>query len=91
MLKVKKTSRFKSSLKKYRHDKIVIAELRKVLIYLKNRELLPHKYRDHVLKGSLRGIRECHLQPDTLLLYFVIENETLKLIDIGSHANVLKV
>ncbi len=90
MLKVKETSRFKSSFKKYRHDKTIIAELKQVLVYLKNRELLPCKYKDHSLKGSLRGVRECHLQPDTLLLYFVIEDEILKLIDIGSHSNALK-
>lgn len=90
MLKIKKTSRFKKSLKKYKNNKAVLTELKKVIAYLKNRELLPVKYNDHILKGSFYGIRECHLKPDTLLLYFVIEDEVLKLIDIGSHASVFK-
>lgn len=90
MLKIKKTIRFKTSLKKYQNNKAVMLELKKVLKHLENRELLPSKYKDHVLKGRLKNIRECHLKPNALLLYFVIENETLKLIDIGSHASVLK-
>ena len=90
MLKIKLTSQFKTSFKKYRHDKNVKKELKIVSNYLKNRELLPGKYKDHVLKGKLKGIRECHLKPNALLLYFVIEDEILKLIDIGSHSNALK-
>lgn len=90
MLKIKKTSRFKTSFKKYQNNKAVLIEFKKVITHLKNRDLLPVKYNDHVLKGSLQNIRECHLKPDTLLLYFVIEDEILRLIDIGSHANVLK-
>jgi len=30
---------------------------------------LPTKMKDHVLKGDLDGIRECHLADDVLLLY----------------------
>lgn len=39
---------------------------------------LPEKKRDHELSGEWRGHRECHLQPDWLLIYR-IENETLVL------------
>lgn len=39
---------------------------------------LPEKNRDHELSGEWRGHRECHLQPDWLLIYR-IENETLVL------------
>ena len=52
-------------------------------------EKLDSKYKDHVLKGELAGIRECHVRPDLLLLY-QIEGDVLVLllVDIGSHAEL---
>lgn len=32
---------------------------------------LEEKYRDHALVGNYAGFRECHIQPDWLLLYAV--------------------
>lgn len=51
---------------------------------------LEEKYHDHELKGKLKGFRECHIQPDWLLIY-LIENDilTLTLVDTGSHADLL--
>ncbi|WP_119343147.1 type II toxin-antitoxin system YafQ family toxin [Facilibium subflavum] len=43
---------------------------------------------DHELKGNFKGVRECHIKPDDLLLYFIIEDDTLRLVDIGSHAKL---
>ena len=90
MLEVIQKKQFVKSLKRYKHNKPVLIELEKVIKFLINNEPIPRQYRDHALKGGFKGVRECHLKPDALLLYFVIENETLKLIDIGSHASVLK-
>lgn len=30
---------------------------------------LPEKYRDHPLKGKLKGFRDCHVKPDLVLIY----------------------
>ena len=53
-------------------------------------QTLPDKYRDHALKGQFIGFRECHIQPDWLLIYMV-ENDilTLTLVDTGSHSDLL--
>lgn len=50
---------------------------------------LPVQYRDHPLTGSLHGFRECHIEPDWLLLYQICE-ETLILsaTATGSHADL---
>jgi len=50
---------------------------------------LAQRYRDHPLTGEYRGFRECHIQPDWLLIY-LIENDvlTLTLVDTGSHADM---
>ena len=50
---------------------------------------LEEKYRDHELKGSYIGFRECHVQPDWLLIYLKEEDVlTLTLVDTGSHADL---
>ena len=53
---------------------------------------LPKKYRDHELVGNWKGYRECHIDPDWLLIYKVHQNEVrlLRLARTGSHAQLFK-
>lgn len=48
---------------------------------------LPAKYRNHQLKGNFSGVWECHVKPDLLLLY-QIHGDVLKLIRLGTHAEI---
>jgi len=50
------------------------------------RKLPPH-YKDHSLKGKYKGKRDCHIEPDWILLYG-IENNELVLYRSGSHAHL---
>lgn len=60
-----------------------------VIDFLVNETRLPQKYVDHELTGNMRAIRECHVKPDTLLLYYVVDDQgVLRLYDIGSHADI---
>ena len=91
MLQIKKKKQFIKSLKNYRNKKKVLQELEIVLEILAFKKDIPKKYKDHELKGKLLGIRELHLGYDDLLLYFVRNDQNeLVLIDIGTHAQVLK-
>ena len=46
-------------------------------------------YRDHELKGKYQGFRECHIQPDWLLIYLKEDGIlTLTLADTGTHADL---
>ncbi len=89
-LRIEQSKSFKKSYKKYKRDKKFLDELFLILDMLQYRKQLPLKYRDHELKGKFTGMRECHIRPDDLLLYFVVENEVLKLVDIGSHSKIFK-
>lgn len=40
-------------------------------------ETLESKYRDHALSGSYKGFRECHIQPDWLLIYAVKDDKLI--------------
>ena len=50
---------------------------------------LDAKYRDHALSGNFKGKRECHLEPDFLLIYEKRAREiVLYLIRVGSHSDL---
>ncbi|MCL1872685.1 MAG: type II toxin-antitoxin system YafQ family toxin [Clostridiales bacterium] len=50
--------------------------LDEVIILLRERKSLPEKYNDHPLTGNWSGHRDCHIQPDWLLIYR-IDNDAL--------------
>lgn len=52
-----------------------MALLETVVQSLIEEEPLDSKYRDHPLTGQYMGFRECHIQPDWLLIYRIEEGE----------------
>lgn len=54
-----------------------ISKLETVLDILLSGEELPDKYKDHQLKGGMQGFRECHIEPDWLLIYRKEEKELI--------------
>ena len=60
-----------------------------VLKWLQNGEELPAKYKDHALTGNYIGCRECHIEPDWLLVYAIINEELIiLLLTTGSHSDL---
>lgn len=52
---------------------------------------LDEKNYDHPLKGKWNGFRECHIQPDWLLIYLIEDDIlTLTLVETGTHADLYK-
>lgn len=76
MLALITTTQFKKDLKRIRKRGLDLNSLKFVLDTLQKQEALPLKYRDHALVGNYRGFRECHIEPDWLLIY-TISNEKL--------------
>jgi len=76
--KIERTSRFKKDYKLIKKRGYDIGLLEDVVKILAKGEPLPEKYLDHSLKGDYKDCRECHITPDWLLIYEVVEN-TLKL------------
>ena len=90
-LKVKYSSRFKKGLRLAVKRGLDISLLEDVVEKLKSRNPLDVKYRDHSLSGNYKGYRECHIQPDWLLIYLMEDDIlTLTLVDTGSHADLFK-
>ena len=60
-----------------------------VIEKLANNEKLEKKYQDHALKGDLVGYRDCHLEPDLILVYKKINDELIiYCLNIGSHTKI---
>ena len=60
-----------------------------VLDLLASDEPMPQKYKDHQLTGNLHDFRECHIEPDWLLMYQILDNELiLSATATGSHADL---
>ncbi|EHE18885.1 hypothetical protein SPAR58_0295 [Streptococcus pneumoniae GA19451] len=65
--------------------------LEEVLNFLVQEKEHPARYRDHSLTASkhFQGVRECHTQPDWLLVYKVDKSELiLNLLRTGSHSDL---
>ena len=86
---IRKTSRYKKSLKKMLRRGKDIKKISSVVRMLAAGETLPPKYRDHALSGDLDGLRDCHIENDWLLLYY-IEHDVLvlTLTDTGTHSDL---
>jgi mRNA interferase YafQ len=52
-----------------------LVKLKEVLAALINEEVLAERYRDHPLRGNFKNRRECHLEPDWLLIYKLVGEE----------------
>ena len=67
-------------------------KLEEVITLLCAETPLPERYRDHALVNSrnYKDMRECHIQPDWLLIYKVVrETLILELIRTGSHSDLV--
>lgn len=63
----------------------------KIIDKLSEGEKLDPKYKDHKLSGQFEGKRECHIEPDFLLIYQINEKEIiLFLVRVGSHAELFE-
>ena len=64
-------------------------KIKQVITALFNEQPLEPKQRDHALTGNFSGFRDCHIEPDWLLIYR-IEADTLYLERTGSHSDLFK-
>lgn len=71
MLTVCITGQFKKDFRQARKRGLDLEKLRAVMTILANEKPLPARNKDHVLSGSFKGRRECHIEPDWLLVYKV--------------------
>ena len=83
------SSQFKKDYKLAMKRGLPIEELDNVIRLLAEDDPLTEKYKDHDLSGNWKGFRECHIQPNWLLIYRVFNNNLiLSLARTGSHSDL---
>ncbi|NBC64880.1 MAG: type II toxin-antitoxin system mRNA interferase toxin, RelE/StbE family [Bacteroidetes bacterium] len=87
MKKIFRTNRFKKDIKKMKKRGKSFDIFKQVIQKLANDEQLEQRYRDHKLKGDYVGTRECHVEPDWLLIYEQNDDELI-LIRTGTHSDL---
>ena len=88
-MKIKYHNSFKKDYKRIKKRGRNIEKLKHVIELLASGQKMDQKYRDHELTGNYKNFRECHIEPDWLLIY-QIENEELILIlsRTGTHSDL---
>ncbi len=89
MLPIRPTAPFKRDLKRAKKQARDLEHLKKVLVKLSHLTPLPSRYRDHKLKGTWQDFRECHIEPDWLLIYTINEFE-LRPTRLGAHSELFE-
>ena len=89
LLELKKTTQFRKDLKRMIKRGVSIDLLDEIIHTLREQKPLDSKHRDHELTGNFVGFRECHIQPDWLLIYIIDgENLILTAARTGSHSDL---
>ena len=89
MRKIVFTSQYKRDLKLALRRNLPEEKLNEVIKLLVTDQPLPAANKDHALKGELSGFRECHIQPNWLLMYRKDDYQLqLVLVRTGTHADL---
>lgn len=89
MLKIVSSNQFKKDLKRAKKRGFDFDRLTEVVNMLADQQNLPERYRDHNLIGDYSEFRECHVQPDWLLIYRIDDDQLeLFLFRTGTHADL---
>ena len=89
MLQIRESSRFRRDVRRLQRRGKNIGKLKAVIVELVNERPLDERYRDHPLTGNWVNYRDCHIEPDWLLLYRIAGDELL-LARTGSHSDLFK-
>lgn len=88
MKELRKTSQFKKDFKRICKDMEKVKMLFSIVDKLVNDEEIPAENKPHPLKGEWKDFMECHIGDDYLLIWYDKEQDTIKLIRLGSHSEL---
>jgi mRNA interferase YafQ len=81
------TSEFERGLKRMEKRGKRLEKLHAVIELLQTHQALPRSQKDHALAGDRKGWRDCHVEPDWVLIYKK-EGDTLILGETGTHSDL---
>ena len=84
-----RTSQFKKDVKLAERRGKDLAKLKAAIDLLIDGEALPSQYKDHPLRGNFAGSRDCHIEPDWILIYTLAENNShVRFERTGTHSDL---
>lgn len=87
MRSIVRTGQFKRDVKRMEKRGKTFESFRILIVQLAQGGMLEQKYKDHPLIGNFVGMRECHIEPDWLLIYQLGEDD-LTLVRTGTHSDL---
>ncbi len=85
------TNQFKKDLKLAKKQNRNLDKLFDIVDILASGKTLDVKYRDHELMGNYKGTRECHIEPDWLLIYEICGDVLVLMLNrIGTHSELFQ-
>ncbi len=84
---IRQSTKFRRDIKRLQRQNVDLSRLQQVIESLVLQHPLDERLRDHALIGNWKGYRECHIQPDWLLIYRV-ETAELQLVRTGTHTDL---
>ena len=86
-----RTTQFKKDVKLAGKRGLDLEKLKTVLGLLIDGADLPPKYKDHTLRGDFAGSRDCHIEPDWILIYTITENNShVRFERTGTHSDLFR-
>lgn len=89
MRTITQRKRFRDDLRRQKRSGRNVDELIAIVEILAETGTLSVAYRPHQLRGQWKGVWECHIEPDWLLIYEVTDTEVL-LIRTGTHSELFE-
>jgi mRNA interferase YafQ len=89
LLTIYYATQFKEDFKRVKKQHKDLSKLQTVIEILVNEQPLDLRYKDHQLIGDWKNHRECHIEPDWLLIYRIFDTN-LYLERTGSHSDLFK-
>jgi mRNA interferase YafQ len=89
MLFANRSTQFKRDLKLAEKRGRDVSKIKTIMAKLANEEPLDSKFKDHKLGGDYINHRECHVEPDWLLIYRV-KNNDITFVRTGTHSDLFK-
>jgi mRNA interferase YafQ len=95
MREIKQSNRFKREYKLMKKRGKDIEKINSVILSLAKDEELPPALCDHPLSGNFAGFRDCHIEPDWVLIYKKTDDQALELYELrleatGTHSDLFR-
>lgn len=89
MYEIKRSTQFKRDVRRSIKQHKLMTKFKAIHELLMSGMSIPETNKDHILSGNWNGHRECHIEPDWLLIYRIDrENKVIEYVRMGSHSDI---